>query len=130
MICGIGVDTVTISEIAGLLNRLRPGALQRIFTPAELEAAKKREPAEYLAARYAAKEALFKAVAPLLDDGYFDLRLVETLNRPDGSPYIRVSHQLQQILDRVGVRGLYISITTEGDFATAFVLTQRVPDKG
>lgn len=79
---------------------------------------------EYLAARFAAKEAVFKAVAPLLQNQQFDLRIVETLNREDGSPYVNVTGKLETILEQANVQKLHISITTEGEYAAAFVIAE------
>jgi phosphopantetheine--protein transferase-like protein len=126
MICGIGIDTTTISEMAGISEGLGEGGFARIFTPRELAAScDVPDSAEYLATRFAAKEAVFKAVAHLLEKRHFDLRVVETLNRDDGSPYVNASGHLRNILNQAGVSNLLISITTEGDFATAFVIAER-----
>ena len=125
MIRGIGIDTASINEVKGIAERLSKGALARMFTSAELEAScKKPAYAEYLATRFAAKEAVFKAVAHLLEEKYFDLRLVETCSRDDGSPYVSINDSFRDILNRAGVSSLFISITTEGDFATAFVIAE------
>ena len=125
LIRGVGVDMACISEIARFLE---PGDgstafERRTFSQAEQEAASKRHNrAEYYATRFASKEAVFKAIAPLLPEEGFDLRIVETLNREDGSPYIIVNEKLKPLLEKAQVNTLHISITTEGDFATAFVV--------
>lgn len=125
MIRGIGIDTVTISEMARMMENMSDGALGRMFTGRELTAAHlSSDSAEYLATRFAAKEAVFKAVAHLLEEKHFDLRMVETLNRDDGSPYINIDGLMRGILNRAGVSHLHISITTEGDLATAFVIAE------
>jgi phosphopantetheine--protein transferase-like protein len=125
MIRGIGIDTTTISEMAGIVDRLGEGALARMFTAGELAASHKAyNTAEYLASRFAAKEAVFKAVAHLLKEKYFDMRMVETFNDVDGSPYIKINDHLQDVINRAGVTNLLITITTEGDLATAFVLAE------
>lgn len=123
MIRGIGVDTASISETAYLLEQFGDTFSHKTFTPQELNAAHlTQKPAEYLAARFAAKEAVFKAVAPLLHNKSFDLRIVETLNAEDGHPVVQISPYLRSILKAAEVTTLHISITTEGDFATAFVI--------
>ena len=125
MIRGIGIDTVTISEMASVSANIGEGSLARLFTAGELAASRNAlDSSEYLATRFAAKEAVFKAVAPLLEERHFDLRLIETLNRDDGSPYVNVSDHLRNILNQAGVGNIIISITTEGDFATAFVIAE------
>lgn len=125
MICGIGVDTVRVSVLSGLVAGMREGALGKMFTAYELAASReKREPDEYLATRYAAKEAVFKALGPALEQKLFDYRLVETRNREDGSPYIHVDDHLRSVMAQAGAARLHISITTEGDYATAFVVAE------
>lgn len=125
MIKGIGIDTVSIIDMADILESLSEGALARLFTASEISAScMVSNPTEYFATRFASKEAVFKAVAHLLEGETFDLRSVETLNRADGSPYINVCDYLRNILNRAGVSNLFISITTEKDFVTAFVIAE------
>lgn len=127
MILGIGVDTTKIGQIELLLGRLGSSFLTRTFSADEVEASKKAaRKSEYLASRFAAKEAVFKAVDHLTNTKSFDFRIVETLNRKDGSPYIQVNNALQVILDEVKINSLLISLTTEGEYATAFVVAQRI----
>ena len=129
MIAGIGIDTVDIEDIRSFLTdtELSRAYRERTFTPAELEAAAERsDPAEYLAGRFAAKEAVFKALAPHTPEKTFDLRITETLTRPDGSPYINVTDALASVMRAAGASRLHISITTEGHFATAFVIAESV----
>lgn len=123
MVIGIGTDLVQISRIRRAMDTLAPGALARMFTAAELAVAKeKAKPEEYLATRFACKEAVFKALAPHTAKNGFDLRIVETLNHPDGSPYIHITDPLQAVMQEAGVRQILVSITTEADLAQAFVV--------
>jgi len=89
MIRGIGVDTVNITEIARCIKRdgSYTAFIKRTFTKNEVLAAEKYAiPAEYYSTRFATKEAVFKAIAHLLPEKTFDLRIVETLSNEDGSP--------------------------------------------
>lgn len=124
MVKGIGIDLVDIRRMQKIMEKdSGPAFLQRTFTEAERgQAGTARNPAEYYAARFAAKEAVFKAVAHLTPSHAFDLRIVETLNRGDGSPYVNITDRLQPVLKQAGVTALHISITTEGDYAAAFVI--------
>lgn len=125
MIRGIGIDMASISEMAAVSKRLTEGALSRMFTANELAVYRNASnPFEYLATRFAVKEAVFKAVAHLLDAKHFDLRRVETLNHDDGSPYININGYLHDVLNRSGVSSLFVSITTEGNLVTAFVIAE------
>ncbi len=125
MVKGIGIDAVAIKDIAELLERTTKGVVSRVFTQGELSAAQeKTNPAEYLASRFAVKEAAFKAIAPRLPDKGFDYRRIETRNHEDGSPYIYVDEFLSTILNRAEITTLFVSITTAGDMATAFVVAE------
>lgn len=129
MIRGIGVDTVSINEIAHFLKteNIARSYLKHTFTDLEREAGKLRaDQAEYYATRFAAKEAVFKALGHLTATKSFDFRLVETLNNPDGSPYVNITDHLRQIMSEADVDLLHISITTEADFATAFVVAEKL----
>ena len=121
----IGIDTVYIPRIEKLLNDGNTAFFEHTFTEAENSAApNSRRRAEYYAARFACKEAVFKAVAPLLKGAHFDLRKVETLHHKDGSPYVVIDDYLQNLLDEAGIEKLLISVTTEQDYASAIVLAE------
>ena len=124
MIRGVGIDMASIEDIRRYMAASDSGAfLRRTFTQAERAEGRSRpDLAEYYAARFAAKEAVFKAVAHLTAEKTFDLRIVETLNAEDGSPYVNTRGELGEILREAGVDALHISITTEGSFAAAFVV--------
>lgn len=127
MIRGIGIDTVSIREIQRYLEdkNLCDAYLRHTFTEAERKNVQDRENhAEYFAARFAVKEAVFKAIGHLLPEKRFDFRLVETLNTSDGCPYISITPELRQILNVASVVRLHVSITTEDDYATAFVIAE------
>lgn len=131
MVKGIGIDMASISEIdrlsegiAGKTAAEQSAFVRRTFTAAEVACALERHnPAEYLAGRFAAKEAVFKAIAPLTAAG-FEMRRVETLTRPDGSPYVNVGPELQKAMDEAGVSEILVSITNEDDYAVAIALAQ------
>ena len=123
MIKGIGIDTVNINNIAKYIKKSGKSYIIRTFTKSEVCAsALSPKPEEYLATRFAAKEAAFKAVAHFTKEKTFDLRIVETLNESDGYPYIHVNEKLKSLLDEADVSSLLVSITTEDEYATAIVI--------
>ena len=126
MVKGIGLDMCSISRVQSILDREGPdGAFfRRAFSDAEREEASLRHDlAAFYSARFAVKEAVFKAVAPLTEKG-FDLRIVESIHRPDGSPAVRVTEKLAPYLKEADIGTLYLSITTEGDYAAAMVVAE------
>lgn len=124
MIRGIGIDTAAISEMARICAHPDDAFVRRMFTDAErAQAAARTCPAEYLAGRFAAKEAVFKALAHLTRNG-FDLSAVETIDDADGCPTIHPSDVLRRAMDEAGVTSVLVSITNENDTATAIALVQ------
>ena len=84
MILGIGNDLVDLDRLRRVLER-RPGLREKLFTEAEREYALRRsDPTERFAARFAAKEAVLKAMGGGI--GAADWRDIEVLRDEDGRP--------------------------------------------
>jgi holo-[acyl-carrier protein] synthase len=123
MIVGIGVDTV----YARRLERWRnvPGLLERYFHPQELSASLSRGSGAVLslAARFAAKEALGKALGTGLAG--IVLRDILVVNRHNGSPEIAVFGTAASALERSGATKIHVSLTHERDNAIAMVVLEK-----
>lgn len=125
MVKGIGVDTADISQVVRLMKMKDDAFVLRTFTSKEVECSlHTADQAAYLAARFAAKEAVFKAIAHLTKLKSFDFRMVETLNAEDGSPFVYINSRLSELLAEAGIDEILISLTTENNLATAFVIAQ------
>lgn len=106
------------------LARFGERLAQRILTQAELQVyAGRTRPALYLAKRFAAKEAMVKALGTGFRDNV-SLREIGILNDDLGKPELRYSPALQQRLQQCGVVRSHLSITDEGDYALAYVLLE------
>ena len=128
MIKGTGIDLVSVEGTRRLMETTGGSYERYTYTDAELEAAGSsacRE--EFLAARFAAKEAVFKAVSPLLGKNGPDMRSIEILNRDDGSPYVNIRGELKEALELARITDIHLSITTEGGFAAAFAVAEQIP---
>ncbi len=130
MVKGIGIDLVDLGEFRRICEGFnaateRPCAfVARTFTEGELAQARGRhDPCEYLAGRFAAKEAVFKAVAPLTKEG-FDLRRVETIDAPTGQPAVTLEGAFADVCAEAGVTSVLVSITNESGFVQAIALAQ------
>ncbi|MFH2023390.1 MAG: holo-ACP synthase [Candidatus Micrarchaeota archaeon] len=113
-IIGIGVDIENIERFRAQQKNER--LLKKIFTKKELEyCASKTDPAPHLTARFAAKEAVFKA---LQKDGKtkIDYLDIEIDNRKDGQPEVHINKQYFYNLD------MQISLSHTTETAIAFVL--------
>ena len=127
MIVGIGVDVVHIPRIRGAIERWQERFLGRVFTPDELAYAKRRrDPAEHLAARFAAKEATLKALGTGLAMGA-RWREVEVRRARGEPPRMALSGRTAALGAARGVRVLHVSLTHDGDYAVAQVLAEGEP---
>jgi phosphopantetheine--protein transferase-like protein len=125
MVLGIGVDLVQHTEMGRLLSTDGGVFAKRVFTQSELEQADRTaDRVQYLSSRFAAKEAVFKAVAMHAHHKDFDLRIVETLDAQDGHPYIRAGDGFQRILDEAGIKRLLVSLSHEGEYSIAMVVAE------
>lgn len=127
MIVGVGIDVVNIAEMEDILRSIPPAVKSIIFTREEIvRSGQEADPVEYLATRFAAKEAVTKAIAPRVEKGAFDydMRIVETLNREDGSPYVSVSPELREVMEFAGVLSVHVSISTESGHAYALAVAE------
>lgn len=115
MISGIGVDNVDISRLEQHLAKT-PRLLDRLFTAAEKEL-----PMRSLAGRFAAKEALVKAFGDSHGISYKDIEVVKT----NGSkPVFSETEALGDKLNKLGLKKPHLSITHDGNIATAFVVLE------
>ena len=121
--CGVPANLRGLRGDAGDSVCLR--RQERTFTPAELAQARSRhDVCQYLAGRFAVKEAVFKAVAPLTQEG-FDLREVECLDAPTGQPEVVMDGALSEVYASAGVSSILVSVTNETGYVEAIALAQQ-----
>lgn len=119
MIVGVGVDVCPVDRFGDALSRT-PKLRDRLFTPAELlTAAGRQRPIGSLAARFAAKEALAKALgAP----GNLQWHDAEVSTIDFGAPKLTVRGTVQARADELGVTSWQISLSHDGGLAVAMVI--------
>jgi holo-[acyl-carrier protein] synthase len=124
MILGVGTDLCDIARIERALERFGERFAKRILVASELERFRRHpKPAAYLAKRFAAKEALSKALGtgihfPVSWHGMW----VE--NARSGRPSLGFSQPLAALLERRGVGRVHLSLTDEIGMACAFVVVE------
>jgi holo-[acyl-carrier protein] synthase len=120
----VGIDLVLVSRIAESLERFGDRFLLRIFTDEEIAyaAAAPAQRAERLAARFAAKEATIKALR--LQDRAIDWRDIEVCRTPAGFVELALRGGAAEAAAQCGASDLALSLSHEGDFATAVVVTR------
>jgi len=124
VILGVGTDLCDIGRIERSLERFGERFAKRILVASELERFRRHpKPAAYLAKRFAAKEALSKALGtgihfPVSWHGMW----VE--NARSGKPSLGFSQPLSALLERRGVARVHLSLTDEIGMACAFVVVE------
>ncbi len=114
---GIGIDAVDIGRFREVLDR-RPRLAHRLFTDAEQAyGARSLDPAPRLAARWAAKEAVMKALGVGL--GAFAFSDVEVVSAPSGAPSLVLRGAAAALADRQGVSAWRLSLTHTATLAGA-----------
>jgi holo-[acyl-carrier protein] synthase len=114
---GIGVDVVDVPRFAASLERT-PTLEARLFTPDERSAGLR---TESLAARFAAKEALAKALRAPAGLSFQD---VQVHTDAVGAPHLSTSGPVAARVEELGLSALHVSLSHDGDVATAFVVAE------
>jgi holo-[acyl-carrier protein] synthase len=126
MIVGIGVDMVDVARMRRLLERKGERALVRLFTEGERAyAAMHPEPARQLAARAAAKEAAFKALAGNDLARAIGWRELEVVSRTHQAPILLLHGRAYDRASELGVVRVHLSLTHTDTTAAAFVVVER-----
>ncbi|MEA3246200.1 MAG: holo-ACP synthase [Gemmatimonadota bacterium] len=126
MIIGLGIDLVEIARVERLLDGQGERALARLFTDGEVAYARARaRPAMHLAARLAAKEAAFKALAGSADARLIGWREVEVVSRPGGPPTLAFHGRADFRAREIGVQHVHVSLTHTAETAGAVVVLER-----
>jgi holo-[acyl-carrier protein] synthase len=124
MIFGVGTDVVEIERIKGALERHGERFALRILCPPELERFKRhRLPANYLAKRFAAKEAFTKALGTGIRSPA-NWHGVWVRNLASGKPVLEFSDALQKLLETKGVTSTHLSLSDERGVAFATVILE------
>ncbi len=127
MIVGVGVDLVRIGRIRRAMERWQDRFLARVFTAEELAyARRRRDPAEHLAARFAAKEATLKALGTGLTLGV-RWREMEVRRGRGERPRLSVTGRTAELSAERGVRALHVSLAHDGEYAMAQVVAEGEP---
>lgn len=122
-VLGVGIDLVELHEFERSVLR-RPSVLRLVFSEQELaQAGNGRKRVERLAARFAAKEAAFKAAGTGWVEG-MTWQDVEVVSRRNGKPELVVRGELRRRLRAQRARP-FVSLSHSGTYATAIVVLAR-----
>lgn len=120
----LGIDTVECARLKEMLDRHGQRFLDRVFTPAEQAyCVGRKRSIEHLAGRFAAKEAVLKALGTGWRNG-ISWTDIEVVNMPSGSPRIILTGRCRQVADEQAFASILISISHTSSQAVAVAVAQ------
>ncbi len=123
MIVGVGIDLVDVERIARSAES--DAFLNKTFTPAEIASCEGvADVAQHLAGKFAAKEALMKALGSGIRQGVW-FRQIEVLSGEDGEPILTASGRAAEYLRDLGVEKTHVSISHTGGYAIGLVVLEK-----
>ena len=129
MLGGVGTDIVAVARISALMQARGALFLHRWFTEREIGYCYgKAVPSRHFAARFAAKEAVVKAL-PMPWDGPLPWRSIEIVNDPRGAPSVILSGAIRDAAMAAAVGGITGSLSHCDDYATAVALVTVTSDR-
>lgn len=122
MIVGIGCDIIEIERIARAIKS--ESFIRRVFTAEEAAYCQRRgqQAASSFAARFAAKEAVLKALGTGLREG--SLQEIAVDNDVLGKPLVQLSGHFAMLAKQLGVKNIQISLSHSRELATAYVIME------
>ena len=117
---GIGIDLIKVSKVQRLCEHNKH--LEKIFTLAEIEyCQKRRHQFQHFAARFAVKEAVFKALGTGWD-GEIKWTDIEVVRGGMGRPKIDLHGKAKEMIERMQIRDILVSLAHCSDYAIAQVI--------
>ncbi len=118
MIKGLGIDLVRIKRIEKMIERWGDSFLEKVFTPGEIKYCNsKSRPAIHFAARFAVKEAVVKMLGG--NTAGFNWHDFEVYNDTVGRPELLLSEKIEDVIKKLGIDTIHISISHEREYAVA-----------
>jgi len=124
MIAGIGIDIVDIGRIDRLVKKYGGRFFSKVFTSEETAHCLGRyDAAACFAARFAAKEAAFKALSAGRSSGigFKDIVVLSVAGKPE----LKLSGKAGEWAEKIGVIGMHLSISHDGGYAAAMVIMEK-----
>jgi holo-[acyl-carrier protein] synthase len=123
MIVGIGVDVVDLARFQSALQRT-PALKDRLFAQSEQVIDGYELPLRSLAGRFAAKEALIKALGDSTGVQWHDMRIV---NNELGNPDFELQDSTRTIAQSRGITNFHLSMSHDAGIAIAYVIAEALP---
>ena len=126
-IIGIGTDIIECLRIAQMIDRHGELFISRVYTEHEIEyCSSKRAATQHYAGRWAAKEAVLKALGTGWVRG-ISWRDVEVRHKPGGAPVVALRGGAREVFERSGISYMHLSISHCRSHATAYAVAEADP---
>lgn len=123
MIYGVGIDLVKVSRMKEMSKKWQDKFFQRVFTQSEIAYCKeKKNPYLSLSVRFAAKEAVIKAIG---SRAFIDMTDIEVMNSDTGKPSIKIDGKLQDFFKEKGIKHCHLSLSHEREYGVAYVVLEK-----
>lgn len=123
MIYGVGIDLVKIDRVKDVVEKWGRKFLERVFTENEISYCyEKKNPYLSLAVRFAAKEALIKAIGSEIPVPLTDIEVINSLT---GKPAIKTNGRLESFLKEKNIIRVALSLSHEKEFGIACVVLEN-----
>lgn len=123
MILGVGIDQIEVSRVKRKIED--KGFLSKVFSDNEIDYCLARGvPAQHFAARFAAKEAMLKALGVGLTGG-FELSNISVESGVEGKPHICLKGRVKDHCNEQKIRKIHVSMSHLKDIASAIVILEK-----
>ena len=123
-----GTDITSVERIKESIHEFGDTFLKRIYTEQEIAYCESRKVSKYqsYAARFAAKEAAYKALSTQID-GMISWQDVEVTRNENGKPYLKFHGELEKVANRLGIQegNVDISLSHDTAYAVATVVIEN-----
>lgn len=123
----VGIDLVSLSDVRTAVTELGERYLRRVYTPAELAQCGSGD-TQQLAGRFAVKEATAKVLRPRRHDS-LPWTCISVSRRRGAAPEVHLAGEAVELARRAGIGGLAVSLSHDGDYAVAVVITNATRDE-
>lgn len=122
MVVGVGIDIIEVERIRKVFRDRDEKFLSKIFTEKELAYCRQfSDPYPHLAARFSAKEALYKSIG----FGVIHFAEIETLNETSGKPYIVLHGDTAKRWEGLGKPAIHVTLSHTVTMGSAMVVLDR-----
>ena len=118
-----GNDIIRISRVKDSIEQVGESFLKRVYTDEEINYCESRRMCKYqsYAARFAAKEAVYKAIAPKTSEDV-EWKNIEVKRDRNGKPYIELHGKMEELAEEKKINSMDLSLSHDGDYAMATVV--------